>query len=621
MAGGRLRSKKYMGSKAYYEWECAKGHIWKATPDGQGTRRWCPQCGIESRTLKKTLSTKEVNTRLKVRGLKLENQYDPKVKIQDCVCLVCKKSTKASFSKIPKGYGCRNCLRKIQPTYRRHSTSEVKRELADYSVTLIGQYEGVDKPLKLLCNECGVEFSRSLVSLRLKKKHSCNNTKKFRIAQAKIYIQKHQHNLMKPVKSLDKLLALQCSVCKARTKVIFSVFKKKKIKCFSCSQNLKLAKIREKAEKRGGELLSTKFVNGKTKYAFKCSEGHEWKAISSGKSWCPRCAGKGKGISDIKSLAIKRGGKLISNKFIGVDKKYEFECSIGHQFSMTFSKMQSGQWCSICSKGSKSEELVRVTMEQIFGVKFKRVRPSWLRNDLNVPMEFDGYAEELQIAFEYQGRQHYEKINYLLDQDLKRIQKNDKLKSRICLERGVYLFIFTYKDDYRSFPNIVEKQAIKFKLPVANFDFNQKIDFDRAYIRTDKLQEMKDRAETKGLIVLSKKWLGGEHYYEVKCESCQNIYEVAGNAFMGRKINGCRFCTLNTNYNKSTLSIDVPMAYAKKYRGQLLENEYKNMHTPMKWRCSKKHEFTARFNNLVRRDEFCPVCDGRIKRIKTNIQG
>ena len=613
-AGGRLLSKKYLGSNAYYEWECAKGHIWKATPAGQGKRRWCPTCGAERRALKKTLTTKEVNSRLKLRGLELETTYDPKVKLQNCICLVCKNRTKASFARIPKGYGCRNCLRKIQPSYRKIPTTKVENELAKYSLTLLGEYKGVDKPLKLLCNKCGVEFSRSLDNLRRIKQHNCSNTEKFRIAQAEIYIEKHGHRLAAPIKTLDKPAPLECATCNAKSKIIFSDFKRLKIKCISCSQNSKLAKIRARAESKGGELLSTKFISGKTKYEFKCSEGHKWEAIDTGKSWCPKCAGKGKGIDDIQSLVDKRGGKLISKKFIGVDKKYEFECSIGHQFSMTFAKMQSGQWCSICSKGSKSEELVRVTMEQIFGVKFKRVRPDWLKNDLNVPMELDGYAEELGIAFEYQGRQHYEEMNYLIDQDLKRIQKNDKLKSRLCAERGVSLFIFTHEENYRNFPRIAEKQAIEFKLPVTNYDFKQKIDFDRAYIRTDKLQELKDRAGTKGLMVLSKKWLGVENYYQVECTTCRNVYEVAGSAFMGRKINGCRYCSLKTNYNKSTLSIDVPKAYAKKHRGQLLETEYKNMHTPMNWRCSKKHEFSARFNNLVRNDEFCPICEGKIQK-------
>lgn len=175
----------------------------------------------------------------------------------------------------------------------------------------------------------------------------------------------------------------------------------------------------------------------------------------------------------------------------------------------------------------------------------------------------------------------------------------------------VSLFIFTHEQNYRHFPKIALDQAKKFGLPIEEYDFDQEIDFDRAYIRTDKLEELRERTASKSLKLLSKKWLGVEHYYKVECQVCKNAYEVAGTAFMGRKINGCRFCYLKKNSNKSTLSIDIPIAFARKHKGRLLDTEYKNMHSPMNWRCGKGHEFTARFNNMVRRDEFCAICEGR----------
>jgi hypothetical protein len=107
-------------------------------------------------------------------------------------------------------------------------------------------------------------------------------------------------------------------------------------------------------------------------------------------------------------------------------------------------------------------------------------------------MELDGYSQDLKIAFEYQGRQHYETMYFLVDQDLKRIQKNDRLKAKICKDRGVSLFIFTHEQNYRKFPQIAFEQAQKFGLPVDQYDFKQEIDFDRAYIRTDKLEELRE---------------------------------------------------------------------------------------------------------------------------------
>lgn len=609
-AGGSLLSTEYLGSTAYYVWKCAEGHIWEATPTGQGKTRWCPKCGFATRAKKKTQTTEEVNLRLSVRGVKLAGEYDPRLKIQKCICLVCNKPTTTSFTRIPKGYGCKACLRKIQPTYRRKKIDDIMSELEKYQVTLIDDYIGVSKPMLFRCDVCKIDFTTKIDYLRRYKKHGCKESKDEIALRLKKYFSDLDFTLISPPTTFDMPCSIVCNKCGKKAKILISAFRKMKTKCINCSDLAKLEAIRKMADSKGGQLLSKKFIGKNKKYEFKCAQGHIWSAIPSG-SWCGKCKGQGKGIEDIRSIAEKRGGQLLSEVFIGVDKKYDFKCSVGHSFTMTFAKMQSGQWCSICSKGSKSEELVRVVMEQIFGSKFKRVRPSWLKNDRNVPMELDGYSQDLKIAFEYQGRQHYEVLNFLVDQDLKRIQKNDKLKAKICKERGVSLFIFTHEQNYRQFPKIALDQAKKFGIPIEDYDFDQDIDYDRAYIRTDKLEELRERTASKSLKLLSKKWLGVEHYYKVECQVCENAYEVAGTAFMGRKINGCRFCYLKKNSNKSTLSIEIPIEFAKKHKGKLLDTEYKNMHSPMNWRCSKGHEFTARFNNMVRRDEFCAICEGR----------
>jgi hypothetical protein len=609
-AGGQLLSKKYIDSKTFYEWKCGKGHIWKATPSGQGKTRWCPKCGFATRARKKTQTTEEVNLRLSARGVKLAGEYDPKIKIQKCICLVCNKPTTATFTKIPKGYGCKACLRKVQPTYRRKKIDDILSELRKYQVTLLEAYTGVSKPMLFRCDVCKIEFTTKIDSLRRSKKHGCKESNEVVMLRLQKYFNDLGFTLIALPASLEKPCSIICNQCGIKSKIVLTAFRKMKVKCRNCSDLSKLEKIRLMAESKGGELLSKKYIGIKSKYKFKCAEGHIWSALPIG-TWCGRCKGHGKSIDDIRTMTEKRGGQLLSDTFIGVDKKYEFKCSVGHSFSMTFAKMQGGQWCSICSKGSKSEELVRVVMEQIFGHEFKRVRPNWLKNDRNVPMELDGYSQDLKIAFEYQGRQHYETMLFLMDQDLKRIQKNDRLKAKICRDRGVSLFIFTHKQNYRDFPQIAFEQAQKFGLPVDKYDFKQEIDFDRAYIRTDKLEELRERTASKSLKLLSKKWLGVEHYYKVECQVCKNKYEVAGTAFMGRKINGCRFCSLMTNSNKSTLSIEIPISFAKRHKGTLLDSEYKNMHTPMHWRCHRGHEFTARFNNMVRRDEFCAICEGR----------
>jgi uncharacterized protein YkuJ len=58
-------------------------------------------------------------------------------------------------------------------------------------------------------------------------------------------------------------------------------------------------------------------------------------------------------------------------------------------------------------------------------------------------MELDGYNEELHMAFEYQGEQHYN-LTYYNQSDpvkLQDIQRKDALKLKLCEENSVKLII------------------------------------------------------------------------------------------------------------------------------------------------------------------------------------
>ena len=88
-----------------------------------------------------------------------------------------------------------------------------------------------------------------------------------------------------------------------------------------------------------------------------------------------------------------------------------WECKNGHTWvSTVFNIKNMDSWCPYCL--NKSEQKCRELFEQITGKKFPKIRPKWLINDRGNQMELDGYCEELKIAFEYQGKQHYEIVEF-----------------------------------------------------------------------------------------------------------------------------------------------------------------------------------------------------------------
>lgn len=49
--GGRCLSPEYLGVKIGLTWECHRGHVWEATPDGiMNNENWCPNCAILDKT-------------------------------------------------------------------------------------------------------------------------------------------------------------------------------------------------------------------------------------------------------------------------------------------------------------------------------------------------------------------------------------------------------------------------------------------------------------------------------------------------------------------------------------------------------------------------------------------
>ena len=70
------------------------------------------------------------------------------------------------------------------------------------------------------------------------------------------------------------------------------------------------------AQIKGGRVLSTKYVNAKTKMSFICRDGHRFDSIPdtirNRNSWCKRCNSKDTSdvkisyLAEIKELAIKK---------------------------------------------------------------------------------------------------------------------------------------------------------------------------------------------------------------------------------------------------------------------------------------------------------------------------
>lgn len=91
---------------------------------------------------------------------------------------------------------------------------------------------------------------------------------------------------------------------------------------------------------------------------------------------------------------------------------------------------------------SRGERICCQTMEKIYGSKFSSVWPEWLINpETGETLELDCYNDDLKIAVEYNGEQHYKWPNFTNQtyaQFINQVRRDD-LKRHLCDKHNVYL--------------------------------------------------------------------------------------------------------------------------------------------------------------------------------------
>jgi very-short-patch-repair endonuclease len=93
-------------------------------------------------------------------------------------------------------------------------------------------------------------------------------------------------------------------------------------------------------------------------------------------------------------------------------------------------------------QGSKAEQALKQTVEEELGITLVKVRPYWLINPYTrQKLELDMFCEEMNLAIEYNGPQHYEfsADHHWSKSHLHRQQMRDLVKQVLCEDMGIRL--------------------------------------------------------------------------------------------------------------------------------------------------------------------------------------
>lgn len=199
-------------------------------------------------------------------------------------------------------------------------------------------------------------------------------------------------------------------------------------------------------------LISEEYIRFHSKLKMKCDKGHifeiRFDSFRCGHR-CRICADESRKhtYEFVKFFIENEGTKLLSKEYINVYSKLKVECPEGHQYPVTFNSFQNGSRCPYCND-YRNENECREIFEKLTGFRFIKIRPKWLKNPkTNRSLELDGYCEELKMAFEHDGKQHFEESEFFHRKkncSLEEIQFRDHLKDKLCIENGVKLLRIKY---------------------------------------------------------------------------------------------------------------------------------------------------------------------------------
>jgi hypothetical protein len=371
-------------------------------------------------------------------------------------------------------------------------------------------------------------------------------------------------------------------------------------------KKLSISDAHEFATENGGKCLSDVYVGSQINLDWECKLGHTFskplKRVKRGE-WCPYCSGKyvAYTTNDLQKVAESRGGNYITNKTLKVSEYADWECSNGHRWTAKVDNIiRNDSWCPKCNT-NKGEEICRFIFEKFTNKKFPTKRPAWLKSESSSrALELDGYCDELRLAFEHQGKQHYQ--NESSHYESESVIERDRIKRSLCLKNNIKVLEIPQIGHYIKIEDAI--RLIKKFLTENNILIKQDVSSDeiashKFLIYDTPIKDLQKIAESRGGKCLSNSYLG--HITPLHFE-CSNRHQWMARPNDVKRGSWCSICSKAGGKKKTinelkTMFLDIGI--------QCLSDIYINSKERYLWRCSKGHEFQSRYDGIKKS---CPVC-------------
>lgn len=307
-------------------------------------------------------------------------------------------------------------------------------------------------------------------------------------------------------------------------------------------------------------------------------------------------------------------GYTILDEFKNTKCSVNFRCKRGHTWKIQVANVyREMSGCPECARPSSEASSIFI-MENLLGKRFKKTR-----RVLPSGLELDGYNQELMLAIEYNGSQHYieNRAYYHREDGSFEAQLNrDKLKREECIELGINLITVHYKlNTFNKIQEYIQSELIRLGYEINdNLDWEElKTGFRRDYDPIlDAFKSIKELVEEKNGVCLSTNYVDRLDPMLFKCEVAEHPVFEKTPADIRRNV-WCNECAHNAP--QSTDSINEEF---KPY-GIFLVNEYvPGSHTIQTFSCDEGHIIERQLDNMRRTIKIgkgCITCNNVARRV------
>ena len=349
-------STTYVNKRTKLLWRCSEGHEWETKPDTVQGGSWCPDCGG-----KKRLTIRHMQTWAKKRGgVCVSTVYsDAHTKLR----WRCQEGHEweAAPSPVKLGGWCPTCsqgnseriVRDICKQMFGKPFPKIKPKWLINSRGNLMELDGYCRKLSLAFEYQGIQHYEETKFFGRSPRRTLTQQKKDDAEKRKLCLKNGVCLIEIPYKValLDVPTYLFRKVKDLHVDV--DVKRPEEIEVANFVLPEQLRAMQAIAKERGGACLSTAYFDNHTKLRWRCVDGHEWEAPSSGVKkggWCPTCARAALKLTlgEMQAIAKGRGGVCLSKTYVSTHTKLRWRCAEGHEWEAKPSSVKSGNWCPAC---------------------------------------------------------------------------------------------------------------------------------------------------------------------------------------------------------------------------------------------------------------------------------